>query len=153
MFNPLKLIPTGITTAKDKADTKVASIALRAPIGLFMLNTGLEKFQADKATAEFLQNMASTGLPFVKEMDAENFAKLIAASETSLGAALLLPFVPNRLAGLGLSTFAAGLLSMYFRNPAMTQSDGIRPTQEGLDLSKNTWLAAIGAALLALPKK
>ena len=45
------------------------------------------------------------------------------------------------------------MLSMYFRNPDMTLDDGIRPSQEGTPLSKDMWLAAIGAALMALPKK
>ena len=153
MFNPLKKIPTGVTTAEDKVSAKFASAALRAPIGLYILNSGLGKFKADKGTAEFLQNMASTGLPFVKEFDAENFAKLLATAETSLGAALLLPFIPNRLAGLGLTAFSAGLLSMYFGNPDMTQDDGIRPSQDGTTLAKDSWLGAAGLALATLPKK
>ncbi len=153
MFNPLKLIPTGVDTAKDKADFKLASAVLRVPVGLYIANSGLGKFKADEGTAQFLQNMAASGIPAVKEMDAKNFATFVAASETAVAGALLAPFVPNRLAGLGLTTFAAGLLSMYFRNPDMTLGDGIRPSQEGTPLSKDMWLAAIGAALMALPKK
>ena len=42
---------------------------------------------------------------------------------------------------------------MYFGNDAMTEDDGIRPSQEGLPLSKDSWLVAIGAALMALPRK
>ncbi|WKD56606.1 hypothetical protein CAPI_00090 [Corynebacterium capitovis DSM 44611] len=153
MFNPLKLIPTGVSTKQDKTDLGFASAALRVPTGLFILNSGLGKFKADKQTAEFLQGMAASGMPFVKEMDAENFAKLLATAETGLGAALLLPFVPNRLVGLGLIGFSGGLLSMYFANDAMTESDGIRPSQDGTSLAKDSWLAGIGAALAALPKK
>ncbi|MEX3505367.1 hypothetical protein [Corynebacterium sp. LK2510] len=153
MFNPLKLIPTGINTAQDSASCKVASAALRAPIGLFILNSGVGKFSADRETAEGLQGMAATGLPFVKEMDAENFAKLLATAETSLGAALLLPFIPNRLVGLGLTAFSAGLLSMYFGNPDMTREDGIRPSQSGTALAKDSWLAAAGVALATLPRR
>lgn len=143
-------------TKQDKT-TKTAlglsSAALRVPTGLFILNSGLGKFQADKDAAEGLQGMAATGLPFVKELDAENFAKLLAAAETCLGTALLLPFVPNRLVGAGLTAFGAGLLSMYFGNDDMTEDDGIRPSQSGTALAKDSWLAAIGAALVALPKK
>lgn len=153
MFKSLKKVPTGVETAEDRASVKVAAAALRAPIGLFILNSGLGKVKADKGTAEFLQNMASAGVPFVKELEAENFAKLLAAAETSLGVALLLPFVPNRLAGLGLTAFSAGLLSMYFGIPEMTQKDGIRPSQDGTALAKDSWLAAAGLALVTLPKK
>ena len=153
MFNPLKAIPAGITTKQDKTNLGFASAALRVPTGLFILNSGLGKFQADKETAEGLQGMAATGLPFVKEFDAENFAKLLATAETGLGTALLLPFIPNRLAGLGLAAFGAGLLSMYFGNDDMTEDDGIRPSQSGTPLAKDSWLVAIGAALAALPNK
>lgn len=153
MFNPLKLIPNGVSTKQDKANLGLASAALRLPAGLFILNTGLGKFKADKDTAEGLQGMASTGLPFVKEFDAENFAKLLATAETSLGTALLLPFIPNRLAGAGLAAFGAGLLTMYFGNSENTEDDGIRPSQSGTPLAKDSWLVGIGTALMALPKK
>lgn len=152
MFNPLKVIPTGVFTKQDETNLGFASAALRIPTGLFVLNSGLGKFQADKGTAEWLRNAASTGLPFVKEMDAENFAKLLASAETGLGVALLLPFVSNRLAGVGLTAFAAGLLSMYFGDDNMTEDDGIRPSQDGLSLAKDSWLAGIGAALTAMPR-
>jgi hypothetical protein len=152
MFNPLNLIPDGIRTKQDKANLGLVSSALRVPTGLFILNSGLGKFGADKETAEGMQGMAATGLPFVKELDAETFAKALAAGETALGAALLLPFVSNRVAGIGLTTFAAGLLSMYFGNDDMTQDDGIRPSADGTGLAKDAWLAGTGVALAALPK-
>ena len=65
-----------------------------------------------------------------------------------VGAALLTPFVPKKVAGAALGAFSAGLLSMYFRNPAMTESDGIRPSQEGLALSKDAFMLAIAGALV-----
>ncbi|WP_369821450.1 hypothetical protein [Kocuria sp. CNJ-770] len=70
----------------------------------------------------------------------------MAYSEMGIGAALLTPFVNKRLAGLALGAFSAGLLAMYFRNPDMTQEDGIRPTEAGTGLSKDAFLAAIAAA-------
>ena len=39
------------------------------------------------------------------------------------------------------------------RNDELTQEDGIRPSQEGTPLSKDVWLAAIGASLIAQGKK
>ena len=65
-----------------------------------------------------------------------------------IGAALVTPFVNKRLAGLALGAFSARLLSLYFRNPDMTQEDGIRPTEAGTGLSKDVFLAAIAAALV-----
>lgn len=37
---------------------------------------------------------------------------------------------------------------MYFRNPDMTESDGIRPSQEGMSLAKDAFMAAIAGALV-----
>ena len=69
-------------------------------------------------------------------------------SEIGIGAALLTPFVNKRLAGLALGAFSAGLLAMYFRNPTMTEADGIRPSQEGMSLAKDAFMAAIAGALV-----
>ena len=41
---------------------------------------------------------------------------------------------------------------MYFRNPQMTQEDGIRPSEAGISLSKDVFLSAIGAALVMQKK-
>ena len=48
---------------------------------------------------------------------------------------------------------SAALLTMYFGNEEMTEADGIRPSPEGIALSKDAWLVAIGAGLMALPSK
>ena len=42
---------------------------------------------------------------------------------------------------------------MYFGNDENTEDDGIRPSQKGLPLAKDSWLVAIGAALMALPNQ
>ncbi len=153
MLNPLKLFHTDADKAESKSGLSLASASLRLPIGLFFLNSGATKTKADRGTAEWLQNMASTSMPFVKQMDAENFTKLLSAAELGLGTAMLLPFVPNRLVGAGLTAFSTGLLSMYFATPGMTQNDGIRPTNDGTPLAKDFWLAGAGVALMALSKK
>lgn len=138
---------------KKTPGTRLAAALLRVPTGLFILNSGAGKLGADEGTAEFLHGMAQTGIPALKDVDPKTFAKFVAYSETGIGAALLAPFVSNRLAGAALTTFGAGLLTMYFGNDAMTEDDGIRPSQEGLSLSKDSWLVSIGAALMALPRK
>lgn len=127
---------------------RVSNAILRTVTGAWILNSGASKLGADEQTASVLQEHAATGVPQVKRLPAGEFAKLLAASEIGLGATLLTPFVSKRFAGAALTVFASGLLTMYFRNPALTEADGIRPTQAGLPLAKDLWLAAIGLALV-----
>jgi len=131
----------------------MSAIALRAVPGAFILNAGIGKLKLDAETAAGMQGMAATGVPAVKQLSPEQFGKALAWGEITLGAALLTPFVSNRLAGVALGTFSAGMLSMYFRNEGMTQSDGVRPSQDGTPLAKDAWLAAISVALIGLGKK
>jgi hypothetical protein len=131
----------------------MSAIALRAVPGAFILNAGIGKLKLDAETAAGMQGMAATGVPAVKQLSPEQFGKALAWAEITLGAALLTPFVSNRLAGVALGTFSAGMLSMYFRNEGMTQSDGVRPSQDGTPLAKDAWLAAISVALISLGKK
>ena len=138
---------------KDKINLRLPSTALRIPTGALILNSGLGKFQVDKEGAEGLRDMATDGIPQLGQVDAENFATGLASAETALGAALLCPLIPNRLAGLGLTAFGAGLLSMYFGNDQYTEDDGIRPSSAGLAIAKDSWLVGIGLALAALPRK
>ena len=138
---------------KDKNNLRLPSAALRIPTGALILNSGLGKFQVDKEDAEGLRDMATDGIPQLGQIDAENFATGLASAETALGAALLCPLIPNRLAGLGLTAFGAGLLSMYFGNNQYTEDDGIRPSSAGLAIAKDSWLVGIGLALAALPRK
>ncbi|MHC9579395.1 hypothetical protein ACQQ6Z_03670 [Corynebacterium diphtheriae] len=58
-----------------------------------------------------------------------------------------------RVAGLMLGAFFSGLLSMYFGEESNTEKkDGIRPSQSGLSLAKDSWLFAIAGALLTMKK-
>ena len=74
--------------------------------------------------------------------------KALAAAEMLIGAALVIPVVPARLAGLGLLGFGAGLLGLYARTPGMRRPGTPLPTQDGIALAKDSWLVAIGAALV-----
>lgn len=127
----------------------IASIALRSVPGAFILNSGIGKLDLDEGTAGYLHAEAAKGIPALAEMDAQQFGKLVALGEIAVGGALLLPFVPNRLAGLALGGFSAGMLSIYFRDPEKTQEDGVRPSGAGTGLAKDTWMAAIAIALIA----
>ncbi len=128
---------------------RIAEVALRGITGAYILNSGIGKLSLDEDHAKALQGMAATGIPPLAELDPKTFGTALAWSEIAIAGGLLAPFVPRRLAGLGLSAFAGGLLSMYFRNDKMTESDGIRPTPAGIPLSKDVWLAAIALALIA----
>ena len=129
---------------------KLSHIPLRLSTGAFILNSGLNKQEIDKDTAAYLQGMAANAFPQVKELDPQKFGKVLSAVEIGLGAALLLPFIPSRLAGLALAGFSGGLLAMYVRTPGMTQEDDmdIRPTQEGTPVAKDVWMLGIALSLI-----
>ncbi|GAB2543867.1 hypothetical protein [Brachybacterium huguangmaarense] len=127
---------------------RIANFVLRAVPGAFVLNSGLGKLKLDHDSAKYLQDAASKGIPAVKDMTPEQFGKFLSFGEIAVGSALLLPFVPTRVAGLALGSLATGLVAAYFRTPEMTEADGVRPTEQGMPVSKDTWLAAIAIALI-----
>lgn len=126
----------------------IANAALRLVSGAFILNSGINKLRLDEASAAGLQQMASNGIPQLGEIEPATFGKMLSVGEISLGSALLLPLIPSRLAGLGLGVFSGSLLATYLRTPGMTESDGVRPTQDGTALAKDVWLAGIAVALI-----
>ena len=66
-----------------------------------------------------------------------------------IGAALLMPFVPNRLAGASLTAFAGALIALYLRTPALHRPGSVWPTPAGIAVSKDVWMLGIGVGLLA----
>ena len=127
---------------------KPSHAILRLVTGAFFLNSGVSKFSLDAEGAGRLQDMTANAIPQAKQVAPTTFGKLVAGAEVALGAALLAPFVPTRLAALGLTAFSGGLLAVYAKTPGLTQSDGIRPTPAGVPMAKDVWLAGIGVALL-----
>ncbi|WP_166969697.1 hypothetical protein [Brevibacterium atlanticum] len=127
---------------------KISTALLRAVPGAFILNSGIGKLGIDEDAAAGLQQMAANGVPVVENLTAAQFGKFLSYGEIAVGSALLLPFVPTRIAGAALTTFAAGLVANYFAIDSMTKDDGIRPSEDGTAVAKDTWLAAIGLALL-----
>jgi uncharacterized membrane protein YphA (DoxX/SURF4 family) len=128
-------------------------LPVRIATGGFILNSGLEKLQADKERAETLHGFASGAYPALGSIPPESFAKALAVSEVGLGAALLLPIVPSRLAGAGLAAFAGGLLGLYLRTPGMRQESSLRPTEQGIPLAKDVWMLGAGLSLLAADRR
>ncbi|GAB3281134.1 hypothetical protein GCM10027449_22270 [Sinomonas notoginsengisoli] len=127
---------------------KLSHAVLRLVTGAYMLNSGIGKLSLDEESAGNLQGMAANAFPQSKSLPAATFGKVLAGTEIGIGAALLAPFVPTRLAALALTAFSGGLLTVYAKTPGLTQPDGIRPTQAGVPLAKDVWLAGIGFALL-----
>ena len=126
----------------------LSTAILRADPGACIRHSGISTLGMDAGTAEALRGMAAQGVPVLGKLTPEQFAKFISYGEIAVGASLLLPFVPTKVAGLALAGFSGSLVSMYLRTPGMTESDGVRPTQQGTAVAKDTWLLAIAAALV-----
>ncbi len=131
-------------------DSRTASrqLALRIPVGVFFLNSGLGKRDADEETAQQLHGFACGTYPFLRRLQAQRFVRLLSAGEIALGVALLAPVVPAAVAGAGLTGFALGTLGLYLRTPGMRQEGSLKPTEQGIPLAKDLWMAGIGLSLL-----
>ncbi|GAA2182119.1 hypothetical protein GCM10009847_26480 [Leucobacter tardus] len=126
----------------------LSTAVLRIIPGAFILNSGIGKLGLPPEAAESLQGMAVKGVPPLKQLSREQFGKFLSYGEIGVGTALLLLFIPNKIAGLVLAAFSGSLVSMYLRTPGMTESDGVRPTQDGTAIAKDSWLLAIAIALI-----
>ena len=131
------------------ARRRVSNLPIRLSAGSFILNSGIGKLKADEDQAKGLHGMAKGSFPFFEGLRPEQFAQGLAVMEIGIGAALMLPLVPDRLAGLALTPFAGGLIWMYANTDGMHEPGGIRPTRAGTALAKDVWLLGIGLTLLA----
>jgi len=123
-------------------------VPVRLATGAFLVNSGLSKLRADDDELhKGVHHMASTAYPQIENVDPKLFTKVLGASEVAVGSTLLAPFISPGVAGAGLAGFSSLLLGLYFRVPGMTK-DGIRPSQQGTVLAKDSWMLAIGLALL-----
>jgi hypothetical protein len=127
---------------------KARHLAPRIATGAYILNAGLSKRRADEQTASGLHSMASGAYPPLGKFRPTDFVKLLSTGEIILGTALLLPVVPTALAGTGLAAFAGGLLGMYLRTPTLHQPGSLRPTPQGIAISKDVWMLGIGIGFL-----
>ncbi len=128
---------------------KIADIAPRVATGAFILNSGLSKRTVDAGTAKGLHGMAAGAYPVLGKLEPQQFAKLLAAGEITLGAALLAPVVPTALAGAALTAFAGGLLGMYLRTPGLRKEGSLAPSHEGIAIAKDVWMLGIGVGFVA----
>jgi uncharacterized membrane protein YphA (DoxX/SURF4 family) len=120
----------------------------RLAVGAFILSSGVGKLSADADTAAQLHGFAVGAYPFLAPLQPSAFVRLLALGEMSLGAALLLPVVPTVAAGAGLTAFSAGLLGLYLRTPGMRKPGSLAPTEQGIPLAKDSWMAAIGLGFI-----
>jgi len=127
---------------------KLRRAPMRIATGAFILNSGLSKLRGDEETAKHVHGAASGAYPTINNVEPKVFLRVLGAGETALGGALLLPIVPARLAGAGLTGFAASLLGMWWRTPGMHEPGSLRPTQQGTAVAKDSWMLGIGTSLL-----
>jgi hypothetical protein len=134
---------------EDQMATKLWHVPVRVATGAVILDQGLSKLGGDEETAKWLQGRAAVAFPQFQDMEAKDFLQLLAACEIGLGAALLgIGFVPSGLAGLGLAAFGGCLTRLYLTIPGTRREGTIAPSQEGIGLVKDSWLLAIGTALV-----
>jgi uncharacterized membrane protein YphA (DoxX/SURF4 family) len=127
------------------------NIPTRLTTGAFILHSGWAKWSGDEDQATAVHGMAAGAYLFLGKLPPTTFLKALAAAEIAIGGSLLLPFVPNRVAGVALTAFAGGLVTMYLRTPALHKPGSVWPTQAGTGISKDVWMLGIGVGLLADP--
>jgi hypothetical protein len=130
--------------------TKLWHVPVRLATGAIIVDQGLQKLGADEDTARWLHGQAVHAFPQLADMDPKDFVQLLSACEIALGAALLgIGFVPSGLAGLGLSAFAGSLTRLYLTAPGTRREGTVAaPSQQGVGLAKDSWMLAIGVALV-----
>ena len=125
------------------------NIPTRVAAGAYILHSGLSKWNGSEEQAKGMHAMASGAYPFLADVPPATFLKVLSAAEIGIGAALLTPFIGNRLAGAALTAFSGSLMGMYLRTPAMHDEGSIWPTRAGTALSKDVWMLGIGVGLMA----
>ncbi len=120
----------------------------RLTTGAYVLHSGLEKWSGDEERAAAVHGMAAGAYPFLGKLKPTTFLKLLSIGEMATGAMLLIPFVPQALAGAALTGFSGGLVGMYLRTPALHKPGSVWPTPQGMAVSKDVWMLGIGTGLL-----
>jgi hypothetical protein len=129
--------------------TKLWHVPVRLATGALILDQGMSKLGADEDTAKWLHGQAVLAFPQLGETDPRDFALLLSASEIALGVALLgIGLVPPGLAGAGLAAFGGSLGRLYLNVPGARRDASLAPSQQGVPLAKDTWMLAIGTALV-----
>ena len=128
--------------------SRLSHIPPRLATGAFILNSGLDKRGVDAESAAGIHGMAVNTYPFLGDMDPVAFVKLVSRAEIAIGILLLLPAIPTWFASLALAGFSGGLLGLYLKTPGLRKDGSIRPSQAGVGIAKDVWLAGIAGGLL-----
>ena len=124
--------------------TKLWHVPVRLATGAVILDQGLSKLGMDEERAKAFHDHGA-----LEAMAPKDFLQLLTAGEIALGASLLgIGLVPPGLAGLGLTAFGGSLTRLYLTAPGMRREGSLGPTQQGIALVKDSWMLAIGAALV-----
>jgi uncharacterized membrane protein YphA (DoxX/SURF4 family) len=127
----------------------IRDLPTRLATGSFILHSGLEKWHGSEEQAQAVHGMAAGAFPPFAKVSPPTFLKALAFAEIGIGAVLLTPAIPNRLAGAALSAFSGGLMAMYLRTPALRKPHSVWPAPAGIGVSKDVWMLGIGLGLLA----
>lgn len=127
---------------------KLSHLPPRVITGAFILNSGLGKWRGDAQAAAQAHGFATGAYPVLAQLPPTVFLRALAAGEIALGTALILPLIPDRLAGAALTAFSASLLGLYARTPGMRKPGSVWPTQQGIGLSKDVWMLGLGLDLV-----
>jgi hypothetical protein len=125
------------------------NIPPRLATGGYILHSGLEKWHGSEEQAKGVHAAAAGAFPVLAKVPPTKFLKVLSAAEIGVGATLLTPIVPNKVAGAALTGFAGGLVTMYLRTPSLHKPGSVWPTQAGTAVSKDVWMLGIGLGLLA----
>lgn len=121
----------------------------RLATGLYILNSGVNKRHVNAETAAGLHGAAAGAYPFLKDIPSEKFVHRLSTAEIAVGASLLNPFVPTKVAAAALAAFSGGLVTMYLRTPALRQPHSIRPSDAGGAIAKDSWMLGMALGFLA----
>jgi hypothetical protein len=127
---------------------KVRHLPPRIATGAFILNSGIGKLSAGEEAAAQLHGFAAGAYPFLKKLKPKDFMRLVAATEITLGTALLIPVVPAAVVGAGLAAFSGSLLGLYVKTPGMRKEGTLLPTEQGTPFAKDIWMTGIGLGLM-----
>jgi len=83
----------------------IRDLPTRIATGAYILHSGLGKWHGTDEQADGVHRMAAGAFPVFAKVSPRTFLKGLAIAEIGIGATLLMPVVPNRLAGAALSAF------------------------------------------------
>jgi uncharacterized membrane protein YphA (DoxX/SURF4 family) len=123
-------------------------VPTRVATGIFIVNSGIEKWGGGEEAAQSYHGMAASAFPFLKGIEPRKFLRALSVSEIVVGSMLLAPFVHTAVAGAALTGFSSGLVSFYLRAPGLRKPNSIFPTQAGVPIFKDMWMLGIGLNLV-----